>query len=177
MNFWTNFDDLSLIAGLQLQEFYLWCEAHPLFTGAMLGIALLGSLNYLTSWRMRKKKRLHRLLWGAKMRRSRNRLAFERSSIAMAIEDCLFEMEYAGDTTKKSADEWRHAFANHFQMDELLPRRDQGTVKRSIRNRINKGIHQVKSIIPGGLPAVKVDSAYVPKVVLESETKMRSKFA
>lgn len=154
-----------------------WGEANPLLSGMILGVALFGSLSYLLNRKARKRRHLHRLLWGAKMRRSRNRLAFERSSIAMAIEDCLFEMEYAGDTTKQSADDWRHAFANRFQMDELLPRKDQATVKRSIRNRINKGIHKARSIIPGPKPSVKADKTYAPVLEEVSLSKMKSKFA
>lgn len=153
----------------------LWAFENQGLAGMILGGLVFGSLPFLVNRKMRRQRRLHRLLWGARMRRSRNRLAFERSSIAMAIEDKIWEMEYCGDMTEKSGDEWRKSFANYYQMDELLPRKDQGTVKRSIRNRINKGVHQIKSIIPGGVSKVKVDKTYNPSV--EPLSKMKSKFA
>lgn len=151
-----------------------WCTLYPGEAGFIAGVVVLGSLSYLINRKARKRSRLHRLLWGVKMRRSRNRLPFERSSLAAAIEDCLFEMEYAGDITKDRADGWRHSFANYYQMDELLPVKDKASIKRGIKYRLNKGIHQVKSIIPGGLAAVKADTSYKP---IDNGSKMRSKFA
>lgn len=152
-----------------------WLLSNPFAAGTIVGVGVLGSLSFLLNRKTRRRRHLHRLLWGARMRRSRNRLPFERSSLAMAIEDCIFDMEYRGDMTKKSADEWRHSFAVRYQMDELLPRKDKETVKRGIRNRLNKGIHRIKAIIPGPLPSVKVDETYKPTD--EVPVKMRSKFA
>lgn len=158
-----------------------WCALHPEATDFIVVFGVAGSLFLITLLRTRKRRRIHRLLWGAKMRRSRNRLAYERSGIAMAIEDYLFEEVYAGNMTKVSADEWRHAFANRFQMDELLPRKDVKTIKRAIRNRLNKGIHRIKAIIPEGIKPAKPDLTYQPVEVeaghMIKKSTSRSKYA
>lgn len=162
-----------------LQEYYslvaAWCYDNQTATGIIIGLGVAGSLNFLLNRGPRKRHLLRRLAWGAKMRRSRNRLAFEKASLAFAIEDKLFEMVYAGDMTEQSADEWRKSFANYYQMDELLPFKDVKSIKKSIRYRLNSKIHQVKSIIPGPKPEVKVDKTYVP-VAASSGTK-KSKYA
>jgi hypothetical protein len=169
----------------RLRQFYdtvaAWCYLHPEATDFIVVFGVIGSLLLIQSLRTRRRRRIHRLLWGMKMRRSRNRLAYEKSSIAMALEDHLFEEVYAGNMTQQSADEWRHSFANRYQMDELLPRKDQKTVKRAIRNRINSGIHRVQAIIPGGPPKVKIDPTYKPVVAVPGEmikkSTSRSKYA
>lgn len=154
----------------------LWAFENQGLAGMILGGLVFGSLPYLLNRKIRRQRRLHRLLWGARMRRSRNRLAFEKSSIAMAIEDCIWEMVYRGDMTNKSADEWRKSFANYYQMDELLPRRDKETVKKSISRRLLMKVHTAKKIkIPGEPPWVRIDPSYKPDI--PAVTKMRSKFA
>lgn len=165
--------ELSVTAYEQVMA---WGETNPLLSGMIIGVVLFGSLSYALNSggrTMRKQGRLHRLLRGAQMRRSRNRLAFERTKLEDAIEDCLFEMEYQGETTKESADIWRNSFALHYQMDGLLPKKAIGErMKKVVTRRVEQLRHSVHPMIPGGLPEVVVDKTYDPPSI-----KMKSKFA
>lgn len=153
----------------------VWCFDHQMETDLIVGLGVAGSLAYLLKRKTRLRRRAHRILWGVRMRRSRNRLAFEKAMIAAAIEDALFEMEFRGDIHKQSAEEWRKSFANYYQMDELLPVKDKQSVKKSIKWRLNHAVHKVKTIIPGGPIAVKVDKTYKP--VVEPVGMKKSKYA
>jgi len=165
----------------ELHGFYLniyqWVLAH---LDLVVITLIVGIIVLVLDRKSRARRRAHRILWGKRMGRSKNREAYEKSIISYAITDALEEAWFRGDVTRERADWWYHAFANHFQMDELLPRKkDQKQIKRGIRYRLNAGIHRIKAIIPGPKPGVKVDKAYkpattelVPKIGLR-----RSKYA
>lgn len=148
-----------------------WCFTHQIETDIIVVAGVVGSLGFLRWRKSRMRRRMHRILWGVRMRRSRNRLAYEKAMIAGAIEDALFEMEYRGDIHKQSADEWRKSFANYYQMDELLPVKDKASVKKAISWRLKSGVHRLKKIIPGGVPFVKVDASYHPTIDIARKSK------
>lgn len=159
-----------------------WVYYNPGWTDILIVLGVVGSLFFLLRRKARIRRRAHRMLWGVRMRRSRNRLAYEKSNLANAIEDHLFEEVWHGNMTQKSADEWRHSFANHYQMDELLPRKDRVSekknrwfTKKAISGRLRRGIHKIKPLIPGGKPSVKIDTSYQP--VVEEAGMEKSKYA
>jgi hypothetical protein len=158
-----------------------WCFTHQVEADIIVVSAVAGSLGYLWWRKSKMRRRAHRMLWGIRMRRSGDRLAFEKTLIAYGIEDALFEAVYRGDMTQKSADEWRHSFAIRYQMDALIPRKDTKSVKKSIRWRINSGVHRIRAMFPSGSKSVgtastgKVDISYKP--VFEATGLKSSKYA
>lgn len=165
-----------------------WVFNHPLRTDIIIGFVVLGSIAYLLSRRGNVRRRARHIRWGVRMVRSRNREAFEKSLISYGITDAIEEAVYRGDMTPERAKYWYDSFANYYQMDELRPRKDKDSVKKSIRRRINTGIHRIKSIIPGMPPlpwkAVTgeeknkgIDPNYKPVHIAPKLGTKRSKYA
>lgn len=157
-----------------------WVYVHPIRTDVIIGAVALGSLAAVLMLRARTRRRLRHILWGERMKRSPNREAFEKSLISYGICDAVEEAVYRGDMTRERADHWYHSFANYYQMTELLPVKNQHTVKRGIKLRLNNGIHRIKAIIPGPKPGVKHDPTYKPVLADAAEPKKekrRSKYA
>jgi hypothetical protein len=140
-----------------------WCYTHQIATDIVAGTLVVGSVLALHLRRERVRRRLRRIWWGKTMRRTKNRLAYEKTMIAFRLEEMLIDMAYLGELTDKSAEEWRQSFKNHYNLDELQPRKSQFSVKKAIRGRLKRGVHLIKPHIPGGKNEVKHDPAYKPK--------------
>lgn len=182
---WTGLQQLFAETYKTVSE---WVYTHPLRTDIVIGLAVLGGIAYLLSRRGNARRRARHIRWGVRMVRSKNREAFEKSLISYGITDAIEEAVYRGDMTPERAKHWYDSFANYYQMDELRPRKDKDSVKKSIRRRINTGIHRIKAIIPGipplpwkvitGEEKVKgVDSNYKPVHEAPKLGTKRSKYA
>lgn len=154
-----------------------WCFDHQTETDFIAGTLIIGSVLVLRLRQDRMRRRLRRIWWGKTMRRTKNRLAYEKTMIAFNLEEMLIDMAYRGELTDKSAEEWRQSFKNAYNLEELNPRKNQHSIKKSIRGRMKRGVFPFNKHAPpntGGPPAVKVDLTYKPV----AETKMeKSKWA
>lgn len=150
----------------QLSELYgtvsEWCFKHQTETDFIVVGGIVGSLIVIQSLRSRMRNRLYRFYRGETMRRLKDRRAYERLMLAFRLEDMLIEMAYCGELSDRSAEELRHSFIINYKLDELKPRKSKFSVMKAIRGRLKKGVHKVKSSIPGK-PEVKIDPNYKPK--------------
>ncbi len=150
-----------------LQEAYgtvsEWCYSHQLETDVIAGTVVVGSLIWLKLRQDRMRRRLRRIWWGKTMRRTRNRLAYEKTMMAFRLEEMLIDMAYCGELTDKSAEEWRQSFKNRYNLEELSPRKSKYSIMKAIKNRLKRGVHtKTKPNIPGK-PVVTSDPTYHPK--------------
>lgn len=129
-----------------------WVFLHPVRTDIIIAAAVLGGIALVLRRKRNARRRARHIRWGTRMLRSRNREAFEKSLISYGITDAIEEAVYRGDMTPERAKHWYDSFANYYQMDELRPKKDAASVKKSIRRRLNTGIHRIKAIIPGLTP-------------------------
>lgn len=150
---WSIYDTVSV-----------WCYENQTATDVIAATLIIGSVLVLKARQDRMRRRLRRIWWGKTMRRTKNRLAYEKTMIAMNLEEMLIEMAFRGELTDKSANEWRQSFKNQYNLEELNPRKSKYSVMKSIKNRIKKGVHKVKPKIPEGQPHAKADPNYKPVI-------------
>lgn len=177
-------DNTNIAAGLvtAYTTVALWCFENQIATDLIILGFVLGSLMFLARRTLRMRRLAHRVRWGVGMKKSKNREAFERGLISFGICDAIEEAVARGDMTRERANQWYVAFANDYNMTELLPRpKNKAEKEESLKNAINKRIQiweKLKIIIPGAAPGVKVDPAYQPVVAVgPNKGKVRSKYS
>lgn len=157
-----------------------WVYDNPVATDSIVLVAVVGSLVYFARRTLRMRRLYHRIRWGAGMKRSKNREAFERGLISFGICDAIEEAVFRGDMTRERADGWYTAFAEDYGMMELRPGK---MTTEQLKQNINKRIQfweRLKVIIPGAKPGegMKVDKTYKPTNVVAIGTGLsRSKYA
>lgn len=167
-----------------------WVYDNPLTTDILIGVVIAGSLVFLARKTLRMRRLAHRIRWGAGMKRSKNREAFERGLISFGICDAIEEAVFRGDMTRERADIWYVSFAEDYNMNELRPRKLSSAEKvEQTKQNINRRImllDKLRVIIPGLHPRaeLKVDKTYQPKIdtvdavlALAKSSKAKSKYS
>lgn len=163
-----------------------WVYDNPISTDIFIGIVIVGSLMFLARKTLRMRRLAHRIRWGAGMKRSKNREAFERGLISFGICDAIEEAVWRGDMSRERADQWYTSFATDYNMHELRPEKAKGEKLKEIINRRITLWDKIKVIIPGLHPRaeLKVDASYKPKVDTVNEVlalvksgKVKSKYS
>lgn len=158
-----------------------WVYDNPLTTDISIGIVVVGSLMFLARKTLRMRRLAHRIRWGAGMKRSKNREAFERGLISFGICDAIEEAVWRGDMHRDRADFWYQSFAEDYNMHELRPQKAKGEQLKQIINRRITLWDKIKVTIPGLHPRaeLKVDKTYQPtaddKVIAINAGKNRVK--
>lgn len=161
-----------------------WVYDNPVVTDVIIGIAVVGSLMFLARKTLRMRRLAHRIRWGAGMKRSKNREAFERGLISFGICDAIEEARWRGDMSDERCDHWYRSFADDYNMHELRPRKMNVEEKKQLVNRRIMLWDKIKVNIPGLHPKdeLKVDKTYQPKVdtvnaVLALVPRVKSKYS
>lgn len=153
---------------------YSWWLTHESWVEICIGFLVVGSLLYLARRTLRMRRLIHRLRWGAGMKRAKNREAFERGLISFGICDAIEEAVFRGDMTRERADAWYVSFAEDYGMGELLPRK---MTPEQLKANINRRItfwERLRVVIPGPPPGVKkIDPNYKPIAIASSLSKSK----
>ncbi len=148
-----------------------WVYQHPLETDIFIVLVVVGSIHFILRHKRVKRRRAHRLIRGALMKR-KDIEAFQRMRFEDAITDMAMEMVGRGEMTEQQEREWYEFFANLYNFKGLLPQaRTPESVKRSIKKRLqlHYGLQAVH--IPGGPNTVTVDPNYKPVIEPTVEKK------
>lgn len=156
----------------------LWVYENPIATDAIILAGAVGSLIFFARKTLRMRRLAHRIRWGAGMKRTKNREAFERGLISFGICDAIEEARWRGDMSDERCDHWYKSFADDYNMHELRPQKAQGEKLKQIISRRIDLWDKIKVIIPGLHPRaeLKVDGTYKP-VVAEASERAKSKYA
>lgn len=146
--------------------FAAWSYRNEIELDVVVVVTVLGIIAILYQGRQRKRRRLHRLIWGSIMKR-KDRQKHQLMRFSDAIVNEAMNMVEDGDMHPFEEKEWYAFFAEVAKMRDLLPRKPRNP-KNIIKRRLSLpwlyGLLKVK--IPGGLPVVKPDPSYDPKTSL-----------
>lgn len=157
-------------------EIFAWVTLHPIRTDILVVAFAAGILTLALLRQRRIRRKFHRLVWGASMKR-KDREKYQMMRFEDAITDAAMEMIQEGNMTEDQDKEWMKFFAERYQFKGLIPRRDVSTVKRGCKKRAFMLQHTPDVSIPGGKPGVeKVDVSYQPSAP-EPEGLTTSRYA
>lgn len=157
-----------------------WVYDNPITTDTLIVLGIAGSLMFLTRKTLRMRRLAHRIRWGAGMKRTKNREAFERGLISFGICDAIEEARWRGDMSDERCDHWYKSFADDYNMHELRPQKAEGEKLKEIINRRITLWDKIKVTIPGLHPGaeLKVDKTYKPDVTnVVTLKKAKSKYS
>lgn len=136
-----------------------WCFEHQVETDLIAVTLILWGIVALMRRQRRKRRILHRFLWGCLMKRE-DREKYQKMRFEDALTDAAMEMTYRGEMSSDEEKRWYLLFADKYDFVGLIPGKN---VKMGIRARL-KQRYGLKSVHwPGSKPGVEhTDTSYDP---------------
>lgn len=138
-----------------------WVYGHPVETDLIIiGVAAF-CITKLYNRRYRRNRRHIRFIRGSWMSRD-DRMKYQLMRFEDAISDASLDMMMEGRMSPEEEKYWYGLFATRYEFPGLLPRRDNGAIKRGIKARIWFYRNKLKVHLPqGALPQIP-DPTYLP---------------